>query len=174
MVYRTKTYLAGDWDGDKDAIEQIHKWNDSERYSKLDFVDVHEFIQARDSSLMCTIKDSLRERMQMCKTFILVVGNHTKRLTKGDCKTCYRYQHFHNLESCDGNGNISHKSYVDYECEQAVKQGLKIVVLYNFCRVYKDYCPEILADKGIHMPMRYMKNGVQYWDYTKVRDAINI
>lgn len=37
MAYRTKTYIAGDWDHDRDAVEQIHKWN-------LDFHDVHELM----------------------------------------------------------------------------------------------------------------------------------
>lgn len=27
MTYRTKTYIAGEWDGDSDAIEQLYKWN---------------------------------------------------------------------------------------------------------------------------------------------------
>ena len=31
MAYRTKTYIAGDWDHDKDAMEQLHKWMDGER-----------------------------------------------------------------------------------------------------------------------------------------------
>lgn len=26
MHYRTKTYIAGDWTGDKMAIEQLYKW----------------------------------------------------------------------------------------------------------------------------------------------------
>lgn len=29
MVYRTRTYIAADWDGDRDAVDQLHKWNDS-------------------------------------------------------------------------------------------------------------------------------------------------
>lgn len=36
MAYRTKTYLAGDWTGDKDAIDKIHEWNDSDYRSRLD------------------------------------------------------------------------------------------------------------------------------------------
>lgn len=26
MAYRTRTYIAGDWTGDKDAIDQLYKW----------------------------------------------------------------------------------------------------------------------------------------------------
>jgi hypothetical protein len=39
MSYRTKTYLAGDWDGDKDLVEQLHKWNDNV-HPTLNFTDV--------------------------------------------------------------------------------------------------------------------------------------
>ena len=41
LTYRTKTYLAGDWSGDKDAIEKIHQWNASDKYG-LHYKDVHE------------------------------------------------------------------------------------------------------------------------------------
>ncbi len=40
MVYRTKTYIAADWDGDKDAINKLHEWNNSNFYS-LNFVDAN-------------------------------------------------------------------------------------------------------------------------------------
>ncbi|MBF4349282.1 molecular chaperone Tir, partial [Vibrio anguillarum] len=33
MTRRTKTYLAAEWDGDRNAIEQLHKWNDSNFWS---------------------------------------------------------------------------------------------------------------------------------------------
>lgn len=33
MVYRTKTYIAGEWDGDRDAIQQLYSWNDSNYWS---------------------------------------------------------------------------------------------------------------------------------------------
>lgn len=28
-TYRTRTYIAADWDHDKDAVDQLHKWNNS-------------------------------------------------------------------------------------------------------------------------------------------------
>jgi len=48
MAYRTKTYIAADWDGDKDAVEQLHKWKNS-NYLALDFNDAHDLKQARDN-----------------------------------------------------------------------------------------------------------------------------
>ena len=77
MYYRTRTYIAGDWDHDKDAVDALHRWNDSSRYG-LSFSDAHELKQARDTSLNCSIKKSLAERLDASKTFILIVGEHTK------------------------------------------------------------------------------------------------
>ena len=57
MAYRTKTYIAADWTGDKDAVEQLHKWNDSDHWS-LSFIDAHDLTQARDESLNCSIVHS--------------------------------------------------------------------------------------------------------------------
>ena len=73
MTRRTKTYIAGDWTGDKDAVEQLHKWNDS-KYWGLSFKDAHEITQSSDSSQNCSIKASLRTRLDISKTFVLIVG----------------------------------------------------------------------------------------------------
>ena len=64
---RTKTYIAADWTGDSDAVEQLHKWNNS-NYWSLSFVDAHELTQARDGSLNCSIKASLATRLDVSKT----------------------------------------------------------------------------------------------------------
>lgn len=168
MVYRTKTYIAADWDNDFDAVNQLHKWNDNPFYSKLDFVDVHEFIQARDSSLCCTIKRSLHERMNMCKTFILIVGRKTNFVTKGSCQHCEKYMSLFGFGNCQSGNNIDYKSYIEYECKLAVKNDLNIVVLYNSNCVCRDLCPKLLRDVGIHVPMK--QNGI--YCYSKVRDAI--
>lgn len=55
MACRTRTYIAADWDSDKDAVEQLHRWNDS-NYWSLSFIDAHALTDARDSSLPCSIK----------------------------------------------------------------------------------------------------------------------
>lgn len=60
MVYRTRTYIAGDWDHDKDAVDQLHKWNDS-NYWSLSFTDAHDLTQSNDGSLNCSIKASLKK-----------------------------------------------------------------------------------------------------------------
>lgn len=56
MAYRTKKLIyCREWSGDKDAVEQLHKWNDGDKWS-LSFTDAHEVTQARDGSLNCSIK----------------------------------------------------------------------------------------------------------------------
>lgn len=69
--------IAGDWTGDKDAIDTLYKWKNS-GYLNFDFVDAHSLTQARDTSLNCSIKRSLKERLDASKTFVLVVGANTK------------------------------------------------------------------------------------------------
>ncbi len=168
MVHRTKTYIAADWDNDFDAVERLHKWNDNPFYSKLDFVDVHEFVQARDTSLYCTIKRSLNERMDMSKTFILIVGSKTNSVTKGGCQYCERYVNLPWRPYCQSGNSVNYKSYIEHECELAIKNELYIVVLYNSNYVYKELCPKVIRDIGVHTAMK--ENGT--YSYWKVRDAI--
>ena len=33
MAYRTRTYISGEWDGDSDAIDQIYKLNESDKWN---------------------------------------------------------------------------------------------------------------------------------------------
>lgn len=91
MYYRTRTYIAADWSGDYDAVEQLHKWNSS-RYWSLSFTDAHDLMQARDNSLNCSIKASLSKRLDASKTFILIVGNSTKTVRSGSCQYCKNYK----------------------------------------------------------------------------------
>lgn len=169
MVYRTKTYIAGDWDGDSNAIDQLRKWNDGNCWS-LSFTDAHDITQSSDASLNCSIKKSLATRMDASKTFVLVVGDNTNNLRSGSCSYCGSYSgYFH---SCSRGHQTSLKSYVEYECDKAVRDGLKIVVLYNSPSVKKSQCPEVLRAKGYHVPMQKWENGKLYWDYQSVRDAL--
>ena len=67
---RPYTYIAADWEGDHTAVEILQKWNHDCRKS-LSFKDAHDLVQARDSSLNCSIKASLRSRLNESHKFIL-------------------------------------------------------------------------------------------------------
>ena len=169
MAYRTKTYIAADWSSDKDAVEQLHKWNDS-NYWSLSFVDAHEEMQARDTSLNCSIKSSLAERLNISKTFVLIVGNQTKAVTSGGCQLCESYNSY--TKSCARGSNVDYRSYIEFECEKAVRDNLKIVVLYKSANIDKTKCPDAVKNSGNHAAMCYLENGQLYWDYQKVKDAM--
>jgi hypothetical protein len=169
MVNRTRTYIAGDWDGDKDAIQQLYKWNESNFWS-LSFADAHDLTQARDDSLNCTIKQSLSTRLNASKTFVLVVGSNTKTVRSGGCQYCSSYNSW--TGSCGRGYSTDLKSYVEYECTKARQDGLKIVVLYNAASIDKSKCPDVIKDTGTHASMCYWQDGKYYWDYQSVKNAL--
>lgn len=170
MSYRTKTYIAGDWTEDSDAIEKLNTWNNEKKWS-LSFNDAHDLTQARDGSLNCSIKTSLSKRMNISKTFVLIVGNKTKNLRSGSCVYCNSYKSFNN--SCGRYNIVDYKSYVDYECEKAVKDDLSIIVLYNSAKVNRTKCPDAVKNLGTHVAMCYREGNDLYWDYLSVKKAFN-
>lgn len=170
MAYRTKTYIAADWDHDKDAVDQIYKWKNGNGWS-LDFHDAHELTQARDSSLPCSIKVSLKNRMDASKTFVLIVGDHTDTVTKGACHLCGSYNN--RIGYCVKGRSIDNRSYIKYECDKAIEAGIKIVVLYNDTHVDKNKCPSAVRNTGTHVAMVYKGvDGKYYWDYNAVKQAL--
>lgn len=164
MIYRTRTYIAGARDEDEDAINQLYKWKNS-NYWSLDFVDAHEFVQSRDTSNSCSIKHSLCDRMQHSKLFVLIVGPKTNKVKSGSCLYC---SHYYNGRCYSGN-SLSFNSFIEYECDKAIRDGMKIIVLYNSSYVCKDWCPQIIKYKGIHVAMK----NAYGWDYTKVKAAFD-
>lgn len=169
MSYRTKTYIAGDWTGDKDAIDQLYKWKNS-NYWSLTFTDAHDLTQSSDSSLYCSIKHSLCERMNVSKTFVLIVGDSTTKVTKGNCVNCrYYIPTYEGGPACKNGWSISMKSYIQYECDKAVRDNLRIIVLYNKSYCAYSLCPENLKNVGTHVAMK--KNDGS-WDNESVRKAI--
>ena len=168
-MYRTKTYIAADWTGDQNAIIQLHKWNNDKRLT-LSFTDAHDLTQSNDSSLNCSIKASLKKRIDVSKTFVLIVGKNTANLRSGSCSFCNSYNSW--TEACARGYSVDKRSYIDYECAKAIEAGIKLVVLYNACSVDKDKCPSAIRSMGIHIAMRYKKDGTEYWDYSAVRDAL--
>lgn len=171
-LYRTRTYIAADFDNDKDAVDQLHKWNDSSNYWSLFFSDAHDLQTSSDNSLYCSIKSSLKYRMDGSKTFVLIVGNNTNKITKGGCQNCESYNS--HTYSCARGHSVDYRSYIKYECDKAVEADLKIIVLYNDIKIDKSKCPEVVRNIGIHKAMVYYKDGKYYWDYQSVKEAFDV
>lgn len=174
MTRRTQTYVAGDWDGDNDAILQLKKWNESDRWS-LSFYDVHEKTQSRDSSQNCSIKRSLQNRMDVSKRFVLVVGEHTNTVTSGSCDQCsfHDWSFTHGGYVCKKGYKYDSRSYVKYECDKAIEAGIEIIVLYNSTSVDKRLCPPSLHGVKTHVAMKTRRSNMfgTYidWDYQAVK-----
>lgn len=170
-IYRTCTYIAADFDNDKNAVDQLYKWNNSNHWS-LSFTNAHDSRTSSDDSLYCSIKSSLKYRMDRSKTFVLIVGEHTNTITKGGCQYCGSYNSYRQY-CAKGHSSVDYRSYIKYECDKAVEAGIKIIVLYNDTRINKSKCPEILRNLGMHASMVYEKDGKYYWDYNSVKNAFS-
>ena len=172
VTYRTRTYIAGDWDHDKDAVDQLHKWNDS-KYWSLSFTDAHDLTSSRDSSLNCTIKSSLKTRMDASKTFVLIVGDQTASVTAGSCRWCRSYHSY--IYHCMKGYSVDYRSFIEFECDKAIEAGIKIIVLYKATQVDRSKCPQIVRYVGTHASMIYKGNdGNCYWDYQSVKNAFDM
>lgn len=174
MYYRTRTYLAGDWDGDNNLIKKIKEWKDN-GYLALDFTDAHDLTQARDESLNCTIKDSLSTRLNASKTFVLIVGDKTDSVTSGSFRYCQEYRS--SYQWCSRGKSPDLRSYVKYECEKAARDyrngEMKIAVIYNYMSVHKDKCPEAVRNIGDHIAgITRDINGNLKFDYQAIKNAI--
>lgn len=170
MYYRTRTYIAADWDHDKDAVDTLYRWNDSYWFD-LSFSDAHDLKQAKDTSLNCSIKKSLADRLDASKTFVLIVGDHTDELKAGGCQYCNSYNSF--WGNCARGYSVDTRSYIDFECEKAVRDRLKIIVLYKNTTINRSKCPDAVRWIGTHVAMIKRQGGQLYWDYEAVKNAFD-
>ena len=119
----------------------------------------------------CTIKHSLKDRLDCSKNFVLIVGNHTNDLTRGSCAYCNSYNSW--SRSCGRGHYVSYESFIEYECRQAVEAGMKILILHNSPAIDKTKCPESIRYKGTHIAMhKYdFSKGSYVWDYLGIKSA---
>jgi len=120
--------------------------------------------------LNCSIKASIRIRLDASKTFVLIVGSNTKSVRSGSCSYCDSYNSYTN--SCARGIYVDYRSYIEFECEKAIRDGLELVILYNYATVDKSKCPDSIKNEGAHVAMCYYENGNYYWDYNAVKKAI--
>ena len=153
MAYRTRTYIAADWDYDKDAVDILCHWNKSSN-RELSFGDAHELSECRsDKTNNCNIKRNCAQNLDHSKAFVLIIGEHTKKSRAGYCMYCKDYDH------CRYKYTLN-KSFVEFECDYAVRNKLPIIVLYKSIQVKKSLCIESVVNKtNVHVPMLMYSNG---------------
>ena len=68
---------------------------------------------------------------------------------------------------------MSFKSYIEYECDKAKRDGLRIVVIYNNSYVDRSLCPDAVKYEGVHIKGYYRgTDNKLYWNYDEIKDAI--
>jgi len=168
---RDYTYIAADFDHDKNAVDCLY-WMRNQ--GLLHFKDAHDLQQSKDSSLACSIKKSLKYRLDNSRKFILIVGEHTNTVSKGGCQLCNSYNSYSYY--CARGYSVDYRSYVKYEVDTAVSAipyGMEIIVLYNNSTINRNLCPEAIRQKGVHKQMWYRGlDGKNHWDVVGIAQAI--
>lgn len=165
-----RTYIAGDWDGDQNLIRKLYDLNNSDDYQTINFLDAHKLTQSRDSSLPCSIKQSLTKRLKMSKKFVLIVGKNTSALRRGKC--CYCKHYISSIKQCSKHRHINNDSFIEFECKKAIKYNLEITALYNYRKVYINKCPKALRYLGHHYAAYNTVNGKRCLDYEAIKQAL--
>lgn len=169
MTYRTRTYIAADWEHDKNAVDKLYEWNNSNHWG-LSFVDAHELSKCRsDDTNNCNIKKNCSQNLDHSKAFVLIIGKDTKSLRAGYCMYCKSYYYCSNTYK-------RNKSFIDFECDYAIRHSIPIIVLYNSTVADKSKCLDSVKDIALcHVPM---KKSVGYyqtdWDYYAVKNAFDM
>jgi len=168
MTYRTRTYIAADWDHDQNAVGILYEWNKS-KYWGLSFGDAHELSQCRnDDTNNCNIKKNCSQNLDHSKCIVLIIGQHTKSLRAGYCMYCKQFSYCRETYK-------TNKSFVEFECDYALRHNLPIIVLYNSTYVDKSKCLDSVKNVALcHVPM--IKRGLDgryVWDYQGIKNAFD-
>lgn len=140
MAYRNKTYVCFDGDNDIRYYNLMKAWKQSDN-SDFNFYDAHDINTALDSSTEQTIKTRLRERLANTKIFVILLGEHTKNLTK----------------------------FVKWEMEQAMSLKLPIIIvnLNKSRKVDSNLYPNVLGDYltiNISFESKIMQYALENWE----------
>lgn len=140
MAYRNKTYVCFDGDNDIRYYNLMKAWKQNDN-TEFNFFDAHDLNTARDSSQERTIKLKLKERLNNTKLFVILLGEHTKNLTK----------------------------FVRWEIEQAIDMNLPIIVV-NLSKIRKQDSlrfPKILENYltiSISFECKIMQYALENWE----------
>lgn len=137
MAYKNKIYIAFDGDNDIRYYDLMLAWK--AQNDDFNFYNAHDLHTASDSSKEESIKASLRDRFANSKMFILIIGEHTKYLTK----------------------------FVKWEIETAIRLNLPIVAVnINKSRFSDELCPPVLKNQlAIFVPFerKIVKLAINTW-----------
>ena len=155
---RKNIYISADYsetDGDRDVVNELHKWS-VDNYHSIEFADtVNRQINA-SSIVIFIIGDKTAGRS---------AGSSCRRNIEGKGCACTPYkQNANGSTVCkveetvevgpnDNVGSINGYSYLKHEFEQAKKKGKTIVVVYNSLNKQPGWLPDYMsAYEGVAQP----------------------
>lgn len=138
MAYRNRTYVCFDGDNDIRYYRLMTAWCENEKFS-FDFHNAHDLNTARDTSQEESIKRQLRERFANSKLLVVLIGEHTKNLTR----------------------------FVKWEMEVALRLGLPIIgVNLNGARAQDARCPPAIRNAlAVYVPFgpKIVEHAMKHW-----------
>ena len=162
-------YIAGDFDRDKEIVDQILAWS-KVLWKPFKFHDTHEIQQSSDESLPCSIKESLTYRLKQSDVFVLIVGDQTDSSTQGSYQYCESYDnrgYYHRGKS------VTSKSYIHFKCRRTVELNLRIVVIYPPTNIEKEKCPKEVRYLAKHLPTYIFQYGsIVRWNEKQISQEI--
>lgn len=145
-----KIYITADWEQDQSVVNQIEQWNQNQGGNYLISRDF-DLLDDMEGEWFCFAKATLKQAIQECDIFLLVVGEDTISVKEGSCSLCENYRSF--------SGNCAHgritdkRGFLEFQCAVAKELNKKIVVLYIMDFVDKSKCPQVIREIGQHMTM---------------------
>lgn len=163
------------------AAELLANFDSSQGEAKSIYVD-NSFMKAE-----YVFFNQCASEKDFVEEICIELQNINKILEKANAHVGYRVRDeivFYMLNNKKADNLLSRDVAFDHEIMQkilpriqgskeAVKAGMKIIVLYNSIRINRANCPEKIRYIGKHISMIYRANdGALYWNYQAVKDAI--
>ncbi len=189
-----RVYISADYDeanGDCNVIDQLNKWNDSERY-KVEFTDTAQVksgsVSDNPDCRICELKEEFNRQINASSVVIFIVGDKTSTRKAGKAcernskeqSECYCTPYKENAkgqQQCkwaftnkpgvnEDVGNINTYSYLEHEFKQTVKKKGKeqIVILYNSTRKESTWLPSYMSE--------YEDIAVPFWTTNESGDKV--
>lgn len=201
---RKRVYISADYDesnGDRVVIDQLNKWNDSERY-KVEFTDTAQVksgsVSNNPDCRICDLKKEFNKQINASSVVIFIVGDKTASRTAGTaCERnsleqaeCYCTPYKENPKGqqlCkwettqavgpnDDVGNVNKYSYLEHEFRQATKKKSRdqIVILYNSTRKESNWLPSYMSGyENIAVPFWFInESGNKVGNYAYIKDVL--
>ena len=143
-----KMYITADWEENQSVVNQIERWNQKQGEKYKIFKDL-DLLDEMEGEWSCFVKVSLKQVIEECDIFLLVVGEDTLLVKEGSCSLCENYRSFSG--NCMHGRSADKRGFLEFQCAVAKELNKKIIVLYDMDMLDKTKCPEGIREIGQHI-----------------------